>query len=104
MPKSLAKLFGILSTGCSRDGYEIFSKETLDMCLQPLSKGPDTVLFGAGIKFGIGFDLGLGITTIGQPDHPNSIFGHCGIGGCVAFGDKENQKTYWKKLNKAQGT
>ena len=92
--ESLAKLFGILSTGCERGGNRIFSEETLNKCLQPLSEGPDTVLFGAGIKFGIGFDLGLGITTIGQPDHPNSIFGHCGIGGCVAFGDKENQIGY----------
>lgn len=92
--ESLAKLFGILSTGCSRDGYEIFSKETLDMCLQPLSKGPDTVLFGAEINIGVGFDLGLGMTTIGQPSHPKSIFGHCGVGGSVAFGDVENQLGY----------
>ena len=92
--ESLAKLFGILSTGCERGGNRIFSEATLNKCLQPLSEGPDTVLFGAGIKFGIGFDLGLGITTIGQPDHPDSIFGHCGVGGCVAFGDAENQIGY----------
>ena len=92
--ESLAKLFGILSTGCERDGKNIFSKETLDLCLTPLSKGPDTVLFGAEINIGVGFDLGLGMTTIGQPGHPKSIFGHCGVGGCVAFGDVENQLGY----------
>ena len=92
--ESLAKLFGILSTGCERDNNKIFSPETLQMCLQPLSRGPDTVLFGADINFGVGFDLGLGITTIGQPGHPSSIFGHCGVGGSVAFGDAENQLGY----------
>ena len=92
--ESLAKLFGILSTGCERDGKQIFSKETLDFCLTPLSQGPDTVLFGAEINIGVGFDLGLGMTTIGQPGHPQSIFGHCGVGGCVAFGDVENNIGY----------
>ena len=92
--ESLAKLFGILSTGCERDGKRIFSQDTLRYCLNPLSKGPDTVLFGAEINIGVGFDLGLGMTTIGQPPHPKSIFGHCGVGGCVAFGDPENQLGY----------
>ena len=92
--ESLAKLFGILSTGCERDGKRIFSQDTLRYCLNPLSKGPDTVLFGAEINIGVGFDLGLGMTTIGQPPHPKSIFGHCGVGGSVAFGDPENQIGY----------
>ena len=83
----------VFATGCSRDGYEIFSKETLDMCLQPLSKGPDTVLFGAEINIGVGFDLETGMTTIGQPSHPKSIFGHCGVGE-VAFGDVENHRSF----------
>ena len=92
--ESLAKLFGILSTGCERDGKRIFSQDTLRYCLNPLSKGPDTVLFGAEINIGVGFDLGLGMTTIGQPPHPKSIFGQCGVGGSVAFGDPENQIGY----------
>ena len=92
--EALAKLFGILSTGCERDGKRIFSEDTLKYCLNPLSSGPDTVLFGADINFGVGFDLGLGITTIGQPSHVKSIFGHCGVGGCVAFGDIENKLGY----------
>ena len=70
------------------------SKETLYKCLQPLSKGPDTVIFGAEINFGTGFDLGLGLTTINQPSHPKTLFGHCGVGGCVGFGDIENKIGY----------
>ncbi len=87
--ESLAKLFGILSTGGERDGQRIISLETLKLGLTPLSEGPDTVLLGAPIRFGVGYDLGLGITTIRETPHPSRIFGHCGVGGTVAFGDPE---------------
>ena len=87
--ESLAKLFGILSTGGERDGQRIFSPETLKLGLTPLSEGPDTVLLGAPIRFGVGYDLGLGITTIRGTPHPSRIFGHCGVGGSVAFGDPD---------------
>ena len=87
--ESLAKLFGILSTGGERDGQRIISPETLKLGLAPLSEGPDTVLLGAPIRFGVGYDLGLGITTIRATPHPSRIFGHCGVGGTVAFGDPE---------------
>ena len=62
--ESLAKLFGILSTGGDRDGSTIISPETLKLGLTPLSEGPDTVILGAPIRFGVGYDLGLGSTTI----------------------------------------
>ena len=85
--ESLAKLFGILSTGGERDGKRIITPETLKLALTPLSEGPDTVILGAPIRFGVGYDLGLGITTIRGTPHPSRIFGHCGVGGTVAFGD-----------------
>ena len=86
---ALAKLFGILSTGCEREGKQLITPNTLDFGLQPLSEGPDTVLFNEAIRYGVGYDLGLGMTTIGGDKHPARIFGHCGIGGSVAFGDPE---------------
>ena len=92
--ESLAKLFGILSTGGERDGKRIISPETLKLALTPLSEGPDTVILGAPIRFGVGYDLGLGITTIRGTPHPSRIFGHCGVGGTVAFGDPETGLGY----------
>lgn len=92
--ESLAKLFGILSTGGERDGQRIISPETLKLGLTPLSEGPDTVILGAPIRFGVGYDLGLGITTIRETPHPGRIFGHCGVGGTVAFGDPETGLGY----------
>ena len=92
--ESLAKIFGILSSGGERDGKRIISPETLKLALTPLSEGPDTVILGAPIRFGVGYDLGLGITTIRGTPHPSRIFGHCGVGGTVAFGDPETGLGY----------
>ena len=92
--ESLAKLFGILSSGGERNGKRIISTETLKLALTPLSEGPDTVILGEPIRFGVGYDLGLGITTIRGTPHPSRIFGHCGVGGTVAFGDPETGLGY----------
>ena len=91
---ALAKLFGVLSTGGERDGHKIMDPATLKLATTPLSEGPDTVIFGAPIRFGVGYDLGLGTTTIGSAPHPDRLFGHCGVGGTVAFGDPEHGLGY----------
>ena len=91
---ALAKLFGVLSTGGERDGHKIMEPSTIELAVTPLSEGPDTVILGAPIRFGVGYDLGLGTTTIGSDPHPDRLFGHCGIGGTVAFGDPEHGLGY----------
>ena len=90
--KSLATLYGILSNGCSRNGVSIMSEASLQNAITPHSSGPDSVLFGAPIKFGLGYELAQGIATVGNisPTLNNKMFGHAGVGGAVAFGDPEN--------------
>ena len=94
--KSLAKLYGILSNGCSRNGISIMNKDTLELAITPHSSGPDSVLFGAGIKFGLGYELAQGISSLGNisPILNNKMFGHAGVGGAVAFGDPEQNLGY----------
>ena len=89
--KSLATLYGILSNGCSRNGVSIMSEASLQDAITPHSSGPDSVLFGAPIKFGLGYELAQGIATVGNisPTLNNKMFGHAGVGGAVAFGDPE---------------
>jgi len=90
---SLAKLFGILSNGCQRDGQIIMKPETLAYATTPLSSGPDSVLFGSNITFGLGYELGKNSMPVGNfaPTFKGAMFGHAGVGGAVAFGDVENQ-------------
>ena len=89
----LAKLYGILSTGCKRHGYKLMSSETLRNSYQPHSTGPDSVLFGSDITFGIGFEIASKEVPKGNfaPRFTGSMFGHAGMGGAVAFGDASKE-------------
>lgn len=94
--KSLAILYGILSNGCSRNGVSIMSDASLKYAITPHSQGPDSVLFGAPIKFGLGYELAQGIASVGNisPSFNNKMFGHAGVGGAVAFGDPDKGLGY----------
>ena len=100
--KSLAKLYGILSTGCSRDSFTIMKPETIQLATTPLSSGPDSVLFGSDITFGLGYEVGNRMTNMGNmsPKFSNKMFGHAGVGGTVAFGDLDKGLGYAFLCNK----
>ena len=94
--KSLAKLYGILSNSNFQKKNLIISRETLELAITPHSSGPDSVLFGADIKFGLGFELEGGIATAGSifKNQHSKMFGHAGVGGAVAFGDLDSNLGY----------
>ena len=87
--EALAKFYGILSTGCERNGYSLMSPDTLHAAFQPHSSGPDSVLFGSDITFGLGFELASKklLKVNFAPRFMGSMFGHAGMGGALAFGD-----------------
>ena len=100
----LAKLFGILATGCNRNNINLMDESTLDQATSVHSDGPDTVLFGVKLKFGYCFMLdGNKKTNVHfAPIFYKGAFGHAGIGGSVAFGDKKNELGYSFVCNKQQ--
>ena len=60
-------LYGILSNGCDQGwGISIMSEASLQQAITPHSSGPDSVLFGAPIKFGLGYELAQGIAESGK--------------------------------------
>ena len=75
--------------GCERNGYSLMSPDILHAAFQPHSSGPDTVLFGSDITFGLGFELASKnlLKVNFAPRFMGSMFGHAGMGGAVAFGD-----------------
>ncbi len=101
---SLARLFGILSTGCKRNNKVLLSEETLDKAITIHSSGPDSVLFGVKLNFGYCFMLeGNKKPNVNfAPIFYKGTFGHAGIGGSVAFGDRKNQLGYSFVCNKQQ--
>ena len=104
--RGLAKLYGILSSDCKENGNEIINPETLRYCIQPCSSGPDTVLFGSDITFGLGFELASEMLLKGSfsPRFMGSMYGHAGIGGAVAFGDIDKKIGFSFLCNKMHDT
>ena len=102
--QSLAKLFGILSTGCQRDNIKILDNDTLTNSTKIHSSGPDTVLFGSILNFGYCFMLrGNENNKVSfAPVFKKNAFGHAGIGGSVAFGDLKNKIGYAFVCNRQQ--
>ena len=102
--QSLAKLFGILSTGCQRDNIKILDNDTLTNSTKIHSSGPDTVLFGTILNFGYCFMLrGNENNKVSfAPVFKKNAFGHAGIGGSVAFGDSKNKIGYAFVCNRQQ--
>src|ERR1019366_9877244 len=62
--------------------------EQLDRALLPRTTGPDVVLMGLDIQWGLGFMLNRGIMGSAGLGGPRS-FGHFGMGGSVGFADPD---------------
>jgi len=85
---SLAKLYGILSAGGSRDGFTVLKPDTIELMRTVHSSGPDMVLFGFPYHFGLGQMVNA---PMGPITNKRNMFGHTGIGGAVAFADVDKQ-------------
>jgi CubicO group peptidase (beta-lactamase class C family) len=99
--EGLAKLYGILSSGGSRNNKKIISPQTLDLVTTQISNGPDTVLMGGDVAFGLGYMLYNQTARVEEsPKHTKGYFGHAGIGGAVAYGDKNKKLGFAFVCNK----
>ena len=86
--RSIAKLYGALAIGGSRDGVHVLSPETIEMARQTESDGKDLVLGQLHTRFGLGFMLGTEDVSMG----PNKdAMGHGGAGGSLGFADPDNK-------------
>ena len=86
--RSIAKLYGALAIGGSRDGVHVLSPETIEMARQTESDGKDLVLGQIHTRFGLGFMLGTEDVSMGP--NKNSM-GHGGAGGSLGFADIDNK-------------
>jgi CubicO group peptidase (beta-lactamase class C family) len=86
--RSIAKLYGALAIGGSRDGVHVLNPETIEMARQTESDGKDLVLGHIHTRFGLGFMLGTEDVSMGP--NKNSM-GHGGAGGSLGFADIDNK-------------
>ncbi len=68
--------------------FRILTPEQLDRALVPQTEGPDTVLMGLDLQWGLGFMLNRGIVGSAGLGGPRS-FGHFGMGGSMGWADPD---------------
>jgi CubicO group peptidase (beta-lactamase class C family) len=65
------------------DGVRLLGPDQLSAATTRRTDGPDTLLFGMDIQFGLGFMVHSSLLTLGGP----TSFGHFGMGGSVGWAD-----------------
>jgi CubicO group peptidase (beta-lactamase class C family) len=97
--RSLARIYGALARGGEVDGVRILEPETVDAAIVEQAFGPDAVLGGLPMRFGLGFMLRHDF----MPLSPNPrAFGHPGAGGSIGMADLDAKVGFGYTLNKMQ--
>jgi CubicO group peptidase (beta-lactamase class C family) len=97
--RGLARIYGALSRGGELDGVRILEPETIDNAIVEQAFGPDAVLGGLPMRFGLGFMLRQDF----MPLSPNPrAFGHPGAGGSIGMADPDAKVGFGYTLNKMQ--
>jgi CubicO group peptidase (beta-lactamase class C family) len=78
------------------DGIRLLTPEQLKRATTQLTSGPNVILMGLDIQFGLGFMLPSSIMTLGGPQS----FGHFGAGGSMGWGDPDAEFGFGYVMNK----
>ena len=84
--RALARFYGALARGGELDGVRILSPAHIERCYSEQSSGPDAVMFGLPMRFGLGYRLTQPAARYGPNPH---AFGHTGAGGSLGFADPD---------------
>ena len=81
------------------DGVRILRPETIERAITPPAEGPDAVLGGLPMRFGLGFMLRSMVMPLSPS--PRS-FGHPGAGGSIGMADPDTGVGFGYTMNKMQ--
>ncbi|HLN41755.1 MAG TPA: serine hydrolase domain-containing protein [Acidimicrobiales bacterium] len=91
--RSLARLYGACVSDVvtsSGDPFRILTPEQLARATRQETEGPDRVLLGLDIQWGLGFNVNTGMIALAGLGGPNA-FGHFGMGGSAGWADPDLQ-------------
>lgn len=89
--RSIARMYSSCINEVATDSGEkirLLSEEQLAQAVRQRTEGPDEVLLGLDIHWGLGFMINKGIIGEATPSGPRA-FGHFGMGGSVGWGDPD---------------
>ncbi len=102
--RSLARLYSAcvseVTTG-SATGFRILSPEQLDRAVRPETVGPDCVLLGLDIQWGLGFNVNRGLIAAAGLGGPRA-FGHFGMGGSAGWADPDAELAMAYVMNRME--
>jgi len=97
--RAIARIYSALARGGEVDGVRILSPESVERATVEQASGPDAVLGGIEMRFGLGFMLR-------QRRMPMSLgpdgFGHAGAGGSLGCADPETKVGFGYVMNRMQ--
>ena len=102
--RSLARLYGACTgdvAGPSGEKFRILTSDQLDAALCQQTEGPDAVLLGLDLQWGLGFMLNRGVVGAAGLGGPRS-FGHFGMGGSTGWADPDLELGMGYVMNKME--
>jgi CubicO group peptidase (beta-lactamase class C family) len=97
--RSLARIYGALACGGEVDGVRILDGKSIDRAIEVQAEGPDAVLGGMPMRFGLGFMLRSPIMPLSPSPR---AFGHPGAGGSIGMADPDAGVGFGYTPNKMQ--
>jgi CubicO group peptidase (beta-lactamase class C family) len=102
--RSLACLYGACVSDVtlgSGGSFRILSPEQLDRAVRQETKGPDSILMGLDIQWGLGFNVNRGLIEAAGLGGPRA-FGHFGMGGSAGWADPDVELAMGYVMNKME--
>jgi CubicO group peptidase (beta-lactamase class C family) len=97
--RALARIYGVLARGGEQDGVHLLSPESIERATTEHAFGPDAVLGGMPMRFGLGFMLRHELMPLAPSPR---AFGHPGAGGSIGMADPDAKVGFGYTLNKMQ--
>jgi CubicO group peptidase (beta-lactamase class C family) len=97
--RALSRIYGALARGGEVDGVRILEAASIERAIEEQVNGPDAILGGLPMRFGLGFMLRSPIMPLSPSQR---TFGHPGAGGSIGFADPDAKVGFGYTLNKMQ--
>jgi CubicO group peptidase (beta-lactamase class C family) len=94
---ALARIYGTLARGGAQGGARLLEPASIARAREEQASGPDAVLGGLPMRFGLGFMLRTDFMPISPS--PNA-FGHPGAGGSIGMADPDAKVGFGYVMNK----
>jgi CubicO group peptidase (beta-lactamase class C family) len=98
--RAIARAQSVVSHGGEIDGVRLLSAETIDRIFEVQAEGPDRVLFGAPVRWGIGYALPQPVTFPAVPEGRACFW--TGWGGSIVINDLDRRTTIAYAMNRME--